>query len=81
MNKTSFLPLYKSYIRLHLEPCTQVWCPHKMKDIEILEKVQHCATKLVPQLANLPYESRLQQLGLHSLYCRRLRGNLIATCI
>jgi len=50
-----------------------------MNDIDILEKVQHDATRLVLELASLPYESRLQQLGVHSLYCRRLRGDLIAT--
>jgi len=78
INKTSFLTLYKSYIRPHLEYCTQVWYPYKVKDIDILEKVQR-ATRLVPELANQPYESRLRQLGLHSLYCRRLQGDLIAT--
>ena len=75
INKTSFLILNKIYIRPHLEYCTQVWCPYKIKDIDILEKVQCRATRLVPELANLLYESRLQQLGLHSLYCRRLRSD------
>jgi len=63
-NKTSFLTLYKSYIIPHLEYCTQAWCSYKVKDIDILEKVQCCATRLIPELENLPYESRLRQLGL-----------------
>ena len=39
--KASFPTLYKykSYIRPHLEYSTQVWCPYKMKDINISEKV------------------------------------------
>ena len=32
---------------------------------------------MVTELANLPYESRLRELGLYSLYCRRQRGDLI----
>jgi len=50
-----------------------------MKDIDISEKVQRLATKLVPELENLPCESRLQRFGLHYLYCRRLQGDLFAT--
>ena len=73
----TFLTLYKSYTRPHLEYYTQVWCPYKAKDIDIL-RVQGHATKLVPELTDFPYESRLQQLGLHSSYCRRLPGDLIA---
>ena len=52
INVISFLKLCKCYIRSHLEYCTQVWSSYKAKDIDILEKVQCHATKLVPELAN-----------------------------
>jgi len=50
-----------------------------LQDIDTLEKVQRRATKLVPSISTLPYESCLDTLNLHSLYCRRQRGGLIET--
>ena len=73
----SFLILYKTYIRPHLEYCTPAWSPFLAKDIDIIEKVQHRSTKLVATLADLPYEDRLRHLDLYSLYCRRQHADLI----
>ena len=39
--------------------------------------MQQRAKKLVPELAQLLYEARLQHLNLYSLYCQRQRGDLI----
>ena len=46
-------------------------------DSEEIEKVQRRATKLIPQIANLPYDERLKYLGLPSLKYRRLRADMI----
>ena len=73
----SFLILYKTYIRPHLEHCKPVWSPFLAKEIDMIEKVQHRSTKLVAALADLPYEDRLRHLDLYSLYCRKQRTDLI----
>ena len=49
------------------------------RNIDKLEWIQQraMATKLVPELAQLPYEARLQHLNLYSLYCWKPRGDPI----
>ena len=69
--------LYKTFVRPHLEYCALIWNPRYCKDIDTPEKVQRRATKLVPSISTLSYESRLNQLQLHSLYCRWQRSDLI----
>ena len=68
-------PLYKRHP--HLEYCVQAWCPHLKNDIDLIEKVPRRATRMIAELRHLPYEERLQSLGLMSMVKRRLRENML----
>ena len=71
------LNLYKQLVRPHLEYAIQAWCSFYEKDKFILEQVQRRATRLIPDLRKLSYESRLRCLGLTTLELRRVRGDMI----
>ena len=76
-SSNTFIQLYKSIVRPHLDYANSVWHPYKVGDIEDIEKVQKRATKLVISLKKLPYKDRLEHLQLVTLKYRRLRGDMI----
>ncbi len=69
--------LYKSLVRPHLEYCIQAWRPHLVKDIDILEKVQRRATRMIRECTGKTYDERLTMVGLTTLECRRVRADLL----
>ena len=75
--KELIIRLYKSIVRPILEYCIQAWKPYRKNDIDMLERVQRRATKMIPELRNISYEMRLKECGLTTLETRRLRGEQI----
>ena len=71
--KQLIVPQYKAIVRPRLEYCIQAWKSYRKKDIDKLERIQRRATKMIPELRYLSYESRLLQCGLTTIETRRLR--------
>ena len=77
LDKDTLKLLYCSLVRPHLEYANVVWHPQYKKHIEMLEKVQRRATRLLPMMTELSYHERLRLLELPSLVYRRSRGDAI----
>ena len=58
------LSLYKSLTRPNILYCSQLWRPHKIKDIKLFERVQRRATKFILHDFQSDYKSRLTNLHL-----------------
>jgi ribonuclease P/MRP protein subunit RPP40 len=69
--------ILNTYIRPAMEYAVQAWAPWMQKDIRLLQRIYHRATKLVDGLSHLPYNERLNRLNLFDFSYRRLRGDII----
>ena len=77
-DKTTWIKIYKTYVRTKLEYCSQAWSPWTLSDREVLEKVQRRAVGMVTTLPrDMGYEQKLKLLGLTTLVERRERGDMI----
>jgi hypothetical protein len=68
--------LYKQYVRPHLEFSSPAWSPWLQGDIDILEKVQEKAVKMVSGLKGTTYKEKCKELGLQTLEDRRDRQDM-----
>ena len=73
-NAAIIVRLYKSLVLPRLEYCIQAWSPSDKKEIEVMERVQKRATKMIYGYGDLNYKDRLSLLELPSLEERRVRG-------
>ena len=76
--KNIMLQIYKVFIRPHLEYAVTSWSPWHQKDINVLERIQHRATRRMSDVRGT-YEERLAELELTTLQERRQRGDAIET--
>jgi len=64
------------HVRPHLDYCSSIWSPYFAKDIDVLEREQKRATKLIKGFGKLSYDQRLKFLHL---FCHCERGYYITT--
>ena len=76
-DKKTFMSLYATYVRPHLEYAVQAWCPWTIGDKEALEKVQKRAVGMVTNLKGGSYKEKLAEMQMSTLEDRRKRGDLI----
>ena len=76
-NKDIIIKLYKSIVRPSLDYCVQAWRPHLRKDIEVLERVQKRATRMITECRGKDYEKRLECVNLTTLEMRRERADML----
>ena len=67
LTKESFSSLYNSLIQPHLDHCIPSWSPYLAQVIDLLKKIQHCATKLVSDISSLAYTDCLGVFA--SIHC------------
>ena len=64
LDETTVPRLFTTMARPHLEYGNLIWHPRFRQDKVEVEKIQRRATKLIPNMKQLPYEDRLKVLGL-----------------
>ena len=70
-NPQLMLRLYKSFIRPHFEYAAQVWDPHLVKDIDLLEKSQKFSLRVCTKSWSATYAELLSVTHVSSLADRR----------
>jgi hypothetical protein len=77
MDTTLLSWLFKAMVRPHLEYCHTVAHPRTVAQTQAIEGVLRRASKLIQELRDLPYATRLQHLKMPSMHYRFRRGDMI----
>ena len=73
----TMMTLFKSLVLSRLDYASQLWSPHLLKSVYLLEKVQRSFTKHNAGMHTMSYEERLKHLNLYSIQRRRDRYQII----
>ena len=76
-DKNTFLRLFRTYVRPHVDYCAPAYSPLTQGDKDILENVQKRAIGMVTNFKGRTYEEKLAEAGMVTLETRRLRGDLL----
>ena len=71
------MTLCKSPVLSRLDYASQLWSPHLLKSVYLLENVQHSFTKHIAGMHTMSYEERQKHLDLYSIQRRRDRYQII----
>ena len=66
-NKSTFVSLYKQYVRPYVEFAVPAWSPWTRADIDLLENAQRRAVRMVSGPRGKAYDESLKELNLMSL--------------
>ena len=78
-DRSTFVKLYKQYVRPHLEFSVPAWSPWTQGDSETLERIQKRAVRMISGLQGKSYEDRLLELNMLTLEGRRLLYDMVQT--
>jgi hypothetical protein len=70
------IAMLKVYVLSLFNHCSVLYNPYHKRDIMLLESVQRRYTKRIPGMQDVPYTTRLQELGLQTLERLRLEIDL-----
>ena len=72
-DKCTMLTLFNCLIRTKLEFSCEIWNPHQIQDINVIERIQRLFTNKINGMRSLNYWERLKSLNIMSLQRRRER--------
>ena len=74
----TIIPLYKTFVRPHLEYNSIIWSPHTKKCEKIIEKVQKRMCNIIYGARSSNYQGKLKKANLLTLRARRIKDQLVS---
>ena len=76
-NTNTMMTIFNSLVLSRLDYASQLWSPHLLKSIYLIEKVQRAFTKHIAGIQNKSYAERLYLLNLYSIQRKQGRYQII----